>query len=265
MSRKMTVTFRQALERAGNVMRAVILRDMRTRFFNHGLGFLLVIFWPLAHLFLLLTIYSLLGRRAPYGESLYTFFVSGLVPTLSFMYVSRQMATSLVANRPMLSFPVVHVTDVIFARALLEILGSFMMAMAVVLLLFLIGENVVPVDLPNAVAALCATMFLAVGVGSLVSLLAVALPATLLFYFLIVLVVYLLSGTLFVPAHLPERIIGILSWNPVMHGVEWMRSAYFIGYPTQVLDKDYLLSFAAISLLAGLGLERALRPVFKSK
>ncbi len=59
-------------------MTAVILRDMRTRFFNHGLGFLIVSLWPLAHMLILLMIYSLTGRRTPFGDSLYVFFALGL-------------------------------------------------------------------------------------------------------------------------------------------------------------------------------------------
>ena len=140
-----------------------------------------------------------------------------------------------------------------------------MMALFVVVILLLLGERAIPIDIPNAVAALAATLLLAVGVGSLVSLLAVAWPATMLFYMIIVILTYILSGTLFVPAALPQPIIAVLSWNPVMHGVEWMRTAFFIDYPRQVLDKGYILSFGACSLFLGLALERGLRPIFMSR
>lgn len=246
-------------------MKAVMLRDMRTRFFDHGLGFLLVIFWPLAHLMLLLLVYSVIGRRAPFGDSLYLFFASGLVPTLSFMYVSRQMAMSIISNKPMLSFPSIHLTDIMFGRALLEIMGCCLMAASVLLILYLLGETPVPFDIPNAVAALAATILVAVGVGSIVSLLAIAFPPAATIYVLVVISVYILSGTLFVPAYLPEYVGSILAWNPVLHGVEWLRGAYFIGYPDQVLDKTYMLSFGGGSLFVGLALERLLRPVFMSR
>jgi capsular polysaccharide transport system permease protein len=244
-------------------MRAVMLRDMRTRFFNHGLGFLVVIIWPLAHLMLLIGIYTLFGRRAPFGDSLHIFFGTGLVPTLSFMYVSRQMVTSILANKPMLSFPAIKPTDILFGRAVLETLGSFMMAASVLVIFSLMGTQVVPYDVAGAVAALCATIYLAISVGFLVSLLAVVLPATAMIYFLIIVVVYLGSGTLFVASYLPQQVIQYLAWNPVLHGVEWMRAAYFLGYPTQVLDKTYMLSFASVSMFVGLIIERLTRGVFR--
>lgn len=254
--------FATALRRKGNVMKAVMLRDMRTRFFNHGLGFLVVVLWPLAHMMILLFFYSLLGRTAPYGDSLMLFFATGLVPTLAFMYVSRMMVFSIMVNRPMLSFPAIRITDIIFGRATLEILGSFLMAAFVILLFYFLHEPFVPVDIPNAVAALSATLFLALGIGFLVSLAAAIYPAAAIAYTLFVITVYILSGTLFVPSSMPASVISILSWNPVLHGVEWMRSAYFLGYPTQVLDKGYMLGFAACSLLTGLAVERGTRPYF---
>jgi capsular polysaccharide transport system permease protein len=255
-----TMTFKAAAIRKGNVMKAVMLRDMRTRFFDHGLGFLVVVLWPLAHLFLLLGIYSVIGRATPYGESMMLFFGTGLVPTLAFMYVSRQMVGSLLANKPMLSFPSIKVTDIIFGRAALETLGSFLMAAFVLMIFGLSGEPFIPVDIPNAVAALCASILVAIGVGFVVSLLAALIPAVALGYVLFVVVVYLTSGTLFVVSSMPAPVVEVLSWNPMLHGVEWMRTAYYLDYPDQVLDKGYMLAFGAITLFMGLIIERFSRP-----
>jgi capsular polysaccharide transport system permease protein len=261
MLRTSGTPFVRALQRKGHVMAAVMLRDMRTRFFNHGLGFTVVVIWPLAHMFLLLSLYSLMGRSAPYGDSLYLFFATGLVPTLSFMYVSRQMAMSVISNKPMLSFPAIHLNDIILGRATLEMLGSILMAVAVIVILTLLGEDAIPIDVPNAVAALFATLLLALGVGSIVSLLAAAFAPAATMYFLVIIAVYILSGTLFVPSYLPKDVISILSWNPVLHAVEWMRLAYFPDYPRQVLDRQYLLTFSGISLATGLLLERIARVI----
>jgi len=237
-------------------MKAVMLRDMRTRFFDHGLGFLVVIMFPIGHMMILLGIYSIFGRTAPYGESLMLFFGTGLVPTLSFMYVSRMMVLSILSNKPMLSFPAIRITDIIFGRAALEILGSFMMVIFIIIIFSALQQPFVPVDLPNAVAAFFATLLLAVGVGFLVSLAAALVPTAATAYFLVVVLVYILSGTLFVTSSLPEPVIRALSWNPVLHGVEWMRTAYYLDYPSQVLDKQYLLLCGSLSLLLGLLVER---------
>jgi capsular polysaccharide transport system permease protein len=67
------------------------------------------------------------------------------------------------------------------------------------------------------------------------------------------------SGILFVPDALPEVIRTPLSYLPTLQGVEWMRSAYYEGYGSAILDKSYLIAFALCSLCIGLGLERLVR------
>lgn len=251
--------FFEALLRKRHVMTAVILRDMRTRFFNHGLGFLVVSLWPLAHMVILLGIYTALGRRVPYGDSPYIFFASGLIPTLGFTYVSRFMCLSIILNRPMLAFPAVTVSDIMFGRAFLEVIGAFITLLFVVTILLALGEAPYPVDLEQAVQAYLATLLLAIGVGSLASVITMIAPFFATIYALFMIIIYLTSGVVFVASAMPQQVIAVISWNPVLHSVEWMRSSYFLGYPDQILDKEYLLKFAVCSLFLGLLTERLLR------
>jgi len=253
-------SFISALLRKWAVMRAVMLRDMRSRFFDHGLGFLIVVLWPLAHLIILLAIYKAVGRTTPYGDSLDIFFATGLIPTLSFMYVSRFMALSLVLNRAMLAFPVVQPSDILFGRALLEILAICLMTFLTLLLLVAFGENPAPFDLVAATSAFAVVILLAIGTGIWVGVIAAIFPFAATLYALFMIVIYISSGTLFVVSALPVQLSYALSWNPVLQGVEWMRTAYFLGYPDQVLDIPYLLGFALGSIFFGLLIERLLRP-----
>lgn len=253
-------TFPTATRRKWNVMHAVMLRDMRTRFFDHGLGFLIVVLWPLSHLVVLLVIYKMLDRTSPYGDSLDIFFASGLIPTLSFMYVSRFMALALVLHRPMLAFPVVQPSDILFGRALLELLASCIMAFLTFVLLAALGENPAPIDPVAAASAFGAVLVLAVGVGMVAGVIGAIFPFFVTLYSLSTILIYVLSGTLFVASALPAPISYALSWNPVLHAAEWMRTAYFLGYPDQVLDTSYLIGFALGSIFIGLLLERLLRP-----
>ncbi|WP_312621645.1 ABC transporter permease [Agrobacterium pusense] len=256
-SRRMTIL--HALAEKKNVMKAVILRDMRTRFFNHGLGFLLVSLWPLAHMIILLGIYTVMGRKTPYGESLNVFFATGLIPTLAFMYVSRFMSLSLILNRSMLAFPVVTVVDIMVARAFLEVVAAALTLFFMFMILLALGNNPYPADPFEAVYAYLATILLAIGAGSLACVMVMFMPFFATIYALTMIVVYISSGTLFVAAALPESIAYILSWNPVFHAVEWMRLAYFPGYSDKWLDRTYIISFGALSLCLGLLLERVLR------
>lgn len=254
-------SIRYALRQKGNVMRAVILRDMRTRFFNHGLGFLVVSLWPLTHIFVLLAIYSVMGRRTPFGESLRLFFATGLLPCLTFMYVSRFMALSVVINRPMLAIPAVKLLDILFGRAFLEIIAACFTVFLTFLILLALGDNPFPFDWTQAAFAYLATILLAVGLGVMAGVITTLFPFFATVYALCMILIYVSSGTLFVASAIPSQISYPLSFNPVMHTVEWMRSAFYQTYNSQVLDKGYLLSFGLGTLCIGLLLERTARRV----
>ncbi len=248
-----------ALKEKYHVMSAVVLRDIRTRFFDHGLGFFIVPLWPLAHMLVLLAIYRFTGRTAPYGESLNLYFATGLVPTLLFVYVSRFMAYSLLLNKPMLSFPVVRPLDIMFGRAYLEIIGAALTLAMLIALLLILGEDPWPVDLDKAVLAYLAALLLSVGVGMLVGVITLFMPFFITLYSLAMIPVYILSGTLFAGPLLPEQLAYPLSWSPVFQCVEWVRSAYFPTYDNKFLDPSYVLWAGGGALFLGLFLERTFR------
>lgn len=249
-------TMKEALRERGHVMTAVILRDMRTRFFNHGLGFLVQSLWPLAHVFVLLLINTYAGRSAPYGSNPMVFFGAGVVPTLTFIYISRFMAYSVILNKNMLSFPVVKVTDIIYGRAFLEVVAGFITLVFIWIIFSAMGVNPYPDDPVQALYAYIATILLAMGIGSIVSVITTIIPLFVTVYALMTILFYLGSGCLFVTPNLPDQIAVPLSYNPLVQCVEWMRVAYFENYSDRLLDRGYVLGFGACCLFIGLAAER---------
>lgn len=252
-------TFREALVEQRNIIGAVILRDLRTRFFNHGLGFLVVPLFPFVHFIALLLIFGAMGRGGGYGDDLYMFLGTGLVPTLTFMYVSRFMGISLLMNRPMLAYPIIGMLEIVFGRALLEIVGAIWMVVAIFAVFYALGRDPIPADPVQAFFAFGVTLLLSISIGLIVALISAVSEAMATVWAISLIVFYLTSGSLFVVGFLPEIAVQILSWNPVLHCTEWMRLAYYPGYPDQVLDKGYLLSVAFGALVLGLVAERVAR------
>jgi capsular polysaccharide transport system permease protein len=255
----------KALKQKRDVMGGVILRDMRTRFFNHGLGFLVQSLWPLVHMLVIIGINTLSGRAAPYGDNPVVFFGAGVIPTLTFTYISRFMALSVILNKNMLSFPVVHVTDILFGRAFLEIIAGFITLILIWIIFVAIGISPYPADPSDAVLAYLATVLLAVGIGTIVGVVTAFLPMFATVYALMSIIFYLSSGCLFVTPNLPDQIAIPLSYNPIAQCVEWMRVAYFETYSDRILDRGYLLAFGLGSLFIGLAAERVTRRILRDE
>ncbi|MGV2130517.1 ABC transporter permease [Agrobacterium vitis] len=253
------ITVKEALQQKLNVMHAVIMRDIRSRFFNHGLGFLLVPLLPVAHILMLLTIYYVMGKRSEFGDDLPTFFATGLLPAMTFMYVSRFMSISLIANKSMMAFPVVRLLDIVLARAVLEIVGIVISFIMIYVYLISIGSNPVPVNPSGALIAFFFTIVLAIGFGITASVISAISPFFPVIYGFSMVVFYLSSGAPIYLHSFPEQLLYGVSWNPLFHAVEWVRSSYYLGYPTEDLDKQYFIGFAIGSVCFGLALERLAR------
>jgi capsular polysaccharide transport system permease protein len=201
------------------------------------------------------------GRAAPYGENPMIFFATGIIPTLTFIYISRFMSLSLVLNKQMLAFPIVTVTDVLFGRAFLEVIAGCITLATMWIIFISLGLNPYPVDLTQAVFAYLSTVLLAVGVGTVVGVITMYLPLFATAYALMGIVFYLTSGSLFVVSNLPDQIAVPLSYNPAMQCVEWMRTAYFENYSDRLLSREYLVAFGVVSLFVGLLVERFSRRI----
>src|SRR5664279_6196112 len=124
-----------------------MLRNVRTRFFGHGLGYLLAIAWPLSHILCVVAVFIFAGRSAPYGDSVALFIGTGTLPFMTFSYLSRFMMISVINTRPLFAFPEVKILDVLLASALLETLAACCVTIVLVIIGWFAGIDVMPRDI----------------------------------------------------------------------------------------------------------------------
>lgn len=248
-----------AAQRQRRVMYALMLRNIRTRFFGNGLGYLVAIAWPLSHILILVAVYTLMGRVAPYGDSTALFVATGVVPFQTFNYLARFMMIAVMRNRPLLAFPEVKVLDILFASALLEILAAACVTIVFIVMAWFVGIDIVPRDIVQAAYAFGAAILLGLGFGLFNGVIALAFPGWFTGYTLVTIILWGTAGILFVPDALPATLREILAYHPVLQIVEWTRSAYYEGYGGLVLDRTYVLGYASVTIFLGLLFERAMR------
>ena len=243
----------------GRVIGALMLRDIQTRFGARSANYVVAILWPLGHIVMLISLYTITGRAAPVSGGAARFFATGLVPFVMFNYTSRMLMLSVLMNRPLLGLPIIKLSDVIMARALLETVTSFMVISIFACILYAFDVDIVPHDPQTAVFALAATLLMSLGMGFLNSVIVIMVPVWIIGYVLIMIVFYLTSGVVFLPDQLPEKYQYILSWNPLMQSIAWFRSAFYPGMGAHIIDRQYLLIFGLVALGLGLAGERFLR------
>lgn len=252
------------LEAIGNqarVVKALMLRDMRTRFGRTLFGYVVIIGWPLSHLLILMSVYLLLRSMVPIGTSPAVFFATGVLPYILFLYPSRMIMLSIVQNSPLLYFPIVKSFDIILARGLLEAVTAFWVTAIFCFILILFRVDITPIFPEEALRAIFATIYLAFSLGFFSAVLYKIFRAWLVVHIVVIIGLYLTSGALFLPSALPDTVQYYLSFNPLLHSVEWLRAAYYDGYSYGLLSREYLLSFSTAFLFAGLVAERAMRGI----
>jgi capsular polysaccharide transport system permease protein len=239
---------------------ALMLHDIRSRMGGNAFGFLVMgVAWPLSHILILLGIYAGTNRAIPFGDSAALWFATGIIPYMAFSYMARNIMLGIVLNRPLISFPIVKPSDILFARVIIETLNAGLVIIIMSALALAVGIDFMPLDPVQASLAVLAMMLLGVGFGAVNAVIAALVPFWITGYALLSILMWITSGILFVPDTLPEIIRTPLSFLPYLQGVEWMRSAFYQGYGASILDKQYLLYFALGSLFIGLGVDRALR------
>ncbi len=241
-----------------NVLAALILRDVKTRF-GSAPGFLIAIAWPLSHIFILVGLNVVLGRLVPYGESAVLWFSVSMTPFMIASYTSRFMVIGLVLNRPLLVFPIISVFDILLSRVLIEMIVAACVVCCLVLTMLCLDVDFMPANISMAVAALGGALLLGVGLGILNAIIAMIIPQWVTVYSLSNIFFWMTSGVYFIPGALDPQIRSYLYFHPFMHCTEWLREAYFGGYHSALLDKSYLLGWGLAAISSGLVVERLLR------
>lgn len=238
-----------------HVLRALILRDMRTRFGGSHIGYGVVVLWPVVHVFLLVALMVFRKLPSPMGLSTALFIATGAVPCLMFQYISREVMKAVIMNKPLTYYPQVKLVDVLFARIIVEIVTGFLGLIIVFAILLGIGIDPWPVDPFVAISAYTAAILLGIGIGTINVGIISFFPGWLMGYMLFTIIIYSTSGVFFLPSLFPDYIYQILKYNPVVQIIEWMRLAY---EPSSGFTVDYLyvLMWAFGSFTLGMLLER---------
>jgi capsular polysaccharide transport system permease protein len=237
---------------SGQVIGALVLRDMRTRFGLGYLGFLGSLGLPFIHILVLVLINYFLDRSIPVGTDSILYLSLSILPFILFVYSSRQMVFALVANRALFHFPRVKPIDAIIARIIVELVVAVLLTSVILMVLHLGETSFRPTSWATLLSGLSLAVMLGLSLG--VAFMCVVMIAPFMNFVFIGFLIgfYTLSGAFFIPDALPERFRYWLSFNPLLHCTELVRIGYFPEYSSQILDIPYVLWFCAVACALGL-------------
>ena len=247
------------------IMRAVLIQDMRTRFGSSHIGYLIAIGWPLSHIGVMTLAYLLRISIAPIGDSPTVFIGTAVVPYILSFYPARLVALAIPQNRQLLNIPLIQPIHLIFSRCILETLNAVIVLALFIFVVSLFDVDIMPADMAEASKAIGAAVFLGIGLGFInVTICALVGPYYLVFFLLLMTGLYLISGAYLPPNAIPENLREYMAYNPLTQLIEWLRSAYYASYDSELINKSLIYWIGGISFMLGLVGERFLRGKFFS-
>jgi capsular polysaccharide transport system permease protein len=232
-----------ALTVQGRVIKALYLREMKTRFGEKRLGFLWAFGEPIMHVLAFVAVWKVFGRMGPPGIEPVLFLVTGIIPFIMFSNIVNRVMNSVTGNRALLVFPQVKVIDLVLSRIVIEIT-----TFSVVFVFFIFACEYLgiysPIQDPLGVFSKFILMALfGGGVGFLLMPLIAILPFLEQLVRFIIRATYLTSGVFFSIEKIPYNVRQYIDWNPVLQIMHMLRADYFpeIALKAELANVSYVI------------------------
>lgn len=213
-----------------SVVFALFLRELKTRFGEYKQGYVWLLLEPLAHILVMSLIFSYMRAGSLYAIDYPVFIVTGIVPFFMFKNIALRIMDAVDSNRGLFTFRQIKPMDTFLTRTLMETFLSLLVYALLLLGMAWAGMDV-PLRDPLTVMLIFA-LFIAggMGLGMIFSVVVHHLPEAKTLIRLIFLPLYLISGIIFPLSVLPAEVLPYLLWNPILHGIEINRMAFFDQY-----------------------------------
>lgn len=241
------------------VVYALSLRETRTRFGKHRLGYLWALLEPLFWIGTFWVMFTVLGRESAAGMDLIPFLATGVIPYNLCVGTADRVSVAIDANKALLFYPQVQPLDLVYARVALEF-ATYIAVLIIILggYSLYLGSFTIDSLLTTLVGLIIATT-LGGALGLVMSAASVVYPVVQRIKGPLMRPLFWVSGLFFAASVLPSNVRGYLLWNPILHCTEIVRDGFFPQYHAQGASVSYVMMWILGLAFVGLTLERRVR------
>jgi capsular polysaccharide transport system permease protein len=238
------------------VLHALMMREVITRFGRKNLGVLWLVAEPMLFTIGVATLWTAAGFHHGSSMPIVAFAVSGYSSVLMWRNSASRAGSAVEQNKPLLYHRNVQIIDVLLTRTVLEIGGATASFIFLTLLFVYIGWMPMPVDLLKVLlgwfmlAWFGSSLALLIGAGTAFSEIVERLwhPAAYL--------LFPLSGAAFMVEWMPTHLQKYVLLLPMVHGTEILRDGFFGNVVKTHYDVGYMAACCLVMTLSGLYLVR---------
>lgn len=238
------------------VVKALMVREMLTRFGRSRIGYLWALLQPIMLILTLYLVFSFANRRLPAGVSLETFLLTGVIPLYLFIQTKARLSRAIISNRTLFYFRQVTPLSVLLARTYLEFATYLTVFFVIFGLIAYFAEPFAVESYLGVILCLATLGLMGFGAGSIFGVLMPRFEVLEHASMVINRIVFFTSGMFFYGNELPPKLRDVLLINPLFHVIEFLRGAFYPSYTPLYASMTYVAAWTAALLLGGLVLER---------
>ena len=249
-------SFQRSLAIQIRVIKALIMREVITRFGRHNVGFLWLFLEPM--LFTLGVTALWTAMKATHGSSLpiTAFALTGYSSLILWRNCSNRAVKAIEVNHSLLYHRNVRVVDIFLARAILEIIGVTTSIVALTFVFVAMDLMNIPVDIFTIVIGWLLMAWFAFALSLIVGAASERSEVVERVWHIFTYLMFPLSGAAFMVDWFPKSIQDLLLWVPMVHGTEMIRHGYFGDAVRTYENPAYFALVNTVMLLIGLALVR---------
>lgn len=236
---------------------ALILREMSTSHGRSSGGYLWAIAEPVGGIVLLTLIFSVGFRAPPMGTNFAIFYATGVIPFMAYLDMSGKVAGSVRYSKSLLSYPAVTFTDALIARIIFNAITQAIVSTLIFTLMVVFLDTRTDPQVLQVALGMVMVFTVAIGVGVMNCFLFEAFIWWQSVWSILMRPLFLLSCIFFVYDTIPLPYRDWLWYNPLVHVVGQMRSAFYPFYGADYVS--YLYVFGLSLSLTALGLALLVR------
>lgn len=248
-------TFKRSRVIQWRVIKALLLREIITRYGRRNIGFMWLFVEPLLMTVLIALLWSTIRANSFSTLNILAFTITGYPLMMMWRNASRRAIGAISGNIGLLYHRNVQVLDTLLARMLLEIAGATIAQLVIMTLFIALGLIDFPQDMFYMLLAWGLMAGFAIGLGLIIASIAQYFEPFGKIWGTLSFLMMPLSGVFFFVHSLPAQAQQYILWLPMVHGAEMFRKGYFgdtvITYeqPLFILTCDLVLIFIGLLLV----------------
>lgn len=248
--------FRSSAKIQADVLHALILREIMTRYGRHNIGFLWLFVEPMLFTLGVTALWTITGMHHGSNLPITAFALTGYSSVLLWRNMPGRCVGALAPNSVLMYHRNVKIMDIFLSRLLLEAGGATISFVILGFIFIMIDWVPLPEDLFKVMIGWALTAWFGASLAILLGAWSEQSELVEKFWHPAAYLLFPMSGAAFMVDSLPREFQDVVLWLPMIHGTEMIRDGFFGSKITAHYDANYMVVVCMLLSIMALAFER---------